>query len=201
MASSVRRLAFARIVLPSALALLSAWPETQLAFAQTSIQRVHNHTRLPLPAMGPSLRRKVTFATSESVGTVIIRKGERALFLVAGRQVALRYKISVGREGFGWTGVVKVGAKAVWPEWRPSAEMRERQPGLPDFVPAGPYNPLGARALYLYQDGHDTLYRIHGTNDPDGVGFDGTSGCFRLTNTDVMDLFGRVALGAKVIVQ
>jgi len=79
--------------------------------------------------------------------------------------------------------------------------MRARQPELPELVPSGPYNPLGARALYLLQDGHDTLYRIHGTNDPSGVGFDGTSGCFRLTNTDVIDLFKRVPVGTKVVVQ
>ena len=95
----------------------------------------------------------------------------------------------------------KVGAKKEWPEWRPPTEMRARQAGLPEFVPAGPYNPLGARALYLHREGRDTLYRIHGTNDPKGVGFDGTSGCFRLTNTDVVDLFKRVPLGTKVVVE
>ncbi|MER8632202.1 L,D-transpeptidase [Mesorhizobium opportunistum] len=155
----------------------------------------------PLPAMGPSLRKTVAFETAEQPGTIIIRKDEKALYLVTRQGQALRYKISVGRDGFGWTGVVKVGAKTEWPQWRPPKEMRARQPELPELVPAGPYNPLGARALYLSRDGHDTLYRIHGTNDPSGVGFDGTSGCFRLTNTDVIDLFKRVAIGAKVVVQ
>jgi len=155
----------------------------------------------PLPAMGPSLRKTVTFATTEQPGTIIIRKNEKALYLVTRQGQALRYQISVGRDGFGWTGVVKVGAKTEWPEWRPPREMRARQPELPEMVPSGPYNPLGARALYLLRDGHDTLYRIHGTNDPSGVGFDGTSGCFRLTNTDVIDLFKRVSIGAKVVVQ
>ena len=157
--------------------------------------------RPPLPAMGPSLRKTVAFETTEQPGTIVIRKGEKALYLVTRQGQALRYQISVGREGFGWTGVVKVGAKTEWPEWRPPREMRARQPDLPEMVPAGPYNPLGARALYLLRDGRDTLYRIHGTNDPKGVGFDGTSGCFRLTNTDVIDLFKRVAVGAKVVVQ
>lgn len=157
--------------------------------------------RPPLPAMGPSLRSAVAFPSSEAVGTIVIRKNEKALYLVTTPSQALRYRISVGRDGFGWTGTVKIGAKKEWPEWRPPAEMRGRQPGLPEFVPAGPYNPLGARALYLYRQGQDTLYRIHGTNDPKGVGFDGTSGCFRLTNTDVVDLFKRVAVGAKVIVE
>lgn len=157
--------------------------------------------RPPLPAMGPSLRKTVAFETTEQPGTIIIRKDEKALYLVTRQGQALRYQISVGRDGFGWTGVVKVGAKTEWPEWRPPREMRARQPDLPQMVPAGPYNPLGARALYLLRDGRDTLYRIHGTNDPKGVGFDGTSGCFRLTNTDVIDLFKRVAVGAKVVVQ
>jgi len=157
--------------------------------------------RPPLPAMGPSLRKAVAFATTEQPGTIIIRKSEKALYLVTRQGQALRYQISVGRDGFGWTGVVKVGAKTEWPQWRPPREMRARQPELPELVPSGPYNPLGARALYLLQDGHDTLYRIHGTNDPSGVGFDGTSGCFRLTNTDVIDLFKRVPIGTKVVVQ
>jgi lipoprotein-anchoring transpeptidase ErfK/SrfK len=165
------------------------------------IQRVYGKERTALPAMGPSFRRKVTFSSGEPAGTIVIRKAEKALYLITGKSEALRYDISVGREGFRWTGVVNVGAKKEWPEWRPPAEMRKRQPGLPDYVPGGPYNPLGARALYLYDQGRDTLYRIHGTNDPGGVGFDGTSGCFRLTNTDVVDLFGRVATGAKVVVQ
>ncbi|MER8677070.1 MULTISPECIES: L,D-transpeptidase [unclassified Mesorhizobium] len=157
--------------------------------------------RPPLPAMGPSLRKTVAFESTEQPGTIVIRKSEKALYLVTRQGQALRYQISVGRDGFGWTGVVKVGAKTEWPEWRPPREMRARQPELPQMVPAGPYNPLGARALYLLRDGRDTLYRIHGTNDPKGVGFDGTSGCFRLTNTDVIDLFRRVAIGAKVVVQ
>ena len=157
--------------------------------------------RVPLPAMGPSLRSTVDFQTAEQAGTIVIRKDERALYFVTDGGKALRYRISVGRDGFGWTGTVKVGAKQEWPEWRPPEEMRERQPELPELVPSGPYNPLGARALYLYRAGKDTLYRIHGTNDPGGVGFDGTSGCFRLTNTDVIDLYGRVTLGTKVIVQ
>ncbi|OBQ92925.1 L,D-transpeptidase [Mesorhizobium sp. AA23] len=155
----------------------------------------------PLPAMGPSLRKTVAFQTGEQPGTIIIRKSEKALYLVTNKSQALRYQISVGRDGFGWTGTVKVAAKTEWPEWRPPKEMRVRQPDLPAMVPAGPYNPLGARALYLSREGRDTLYRIHGTNDPKGVGFDGTSGCFRLTNTDVIDLFKRVAVGAKVVVE
>jgi lipoprotein-anchoring transpeptidase ErfK/SrfK len=158
-------------------------------------------SRPKLPAMGPSFRQQVSFETGEAAGTIIIRKDDNDLYLVIAPDKALRYRISVGREGFRWTGVVQVGAKQEWPEWRPPAEMRRRQPELPEMVPSGPYNPLGARALYLHDHGKDTLYRIHGTNDPDGVGFDGTSGCFRLTNTDILDLYGRVKIGAKVVVE
>ncbi|MER8701813.1 L,D-transpeptidase [Mesorhizobium sp. M1273] len=176
-----------------------------LALAASSWDCAHARSGLsdqpPLPAMGPSLRKFVFFQTAEQPGTIIIRKQEKALYLVTREGEALRYQVSVGRDGFGWTGTVEVGAKTEWPEWRPPREMRARQPELPEMVPAGPYNPLGARALYLSRDGHDTLYRIHGTNDPSGVGFDGTSGCFRLTNTDVIDLFRRVSVGAKVVVQ
>lgn len=172
-----------------------------IAMLPDAAEASQKRKRIPLPAMGPSLRSTVSFATVEKTGTIVIRKDERLLYYVAGDGRAVRYKISVGREGFSWTGVAKVGAKQEWPHWRPPAEMRSRQPDLPEFVPAGPYNPLGARALYLFMNGRDTLFRIHGTNDPDGVGFDGTSGCFRLTNTDIVDLYGRVSVGSKVIVQ
>ncbi|RUM96365.1 L,D-transpeptidase [Pseudaminobacter arsenicus] len=185
----------------AALTLSSGILPSLPALAQSGVQRIYKSARPPLPAMGPSLRRTVGLVTEELPGTIIVRKDERALFLVTGKGEALRYQISVGREGFGWTGHVTVGLKKEWPDWRPPSDMRKRQPDLPEFVPPGPYNPLGARALYLHRQGRDTLYRIHGTNDPAGVGFDGTSGCFRLTNTDIIDLFNRVALGAKVIVQ
>ena len=174
---------------------------TDTGLAQTNVQSLHGASMPALPAMGPSFRKTVAFPTAETAGTLVIRKDEHALYLVTGNGRALRFRISVGRDGFGWTGVVKIGAKQEWPPWRPPADMRARQPELPAMVPPGPYNPLGARALYLYNQGIDTLYRIHGTNDPDGVGFDGTSGCFRLTNTDVIDLFNRVPVGAKVVVQ
>jgi lipoprotein-anchoring transpeptidase ErfK/SrfK len=174
-----------------------------VAYAEgsTSIAVAVKRTRPPLPPMGPSFRTKVRFLSHEVHGTIVIRKSDQALYLITGHEQALRYQISVGRDGFQWTGTVEIGAKKEWPEWRPPREMRARQPNLPEMVPSGPYNPLGARALYLHTGGQDTLYRIHGTNDPDGVGFDGTSGCFRLTNTDVVDLFRRVKVGAKVIVE
>ncbi|MFC6585784.1 L,D-transpeptidase [Sulfitobacter aestuariivivens] len=113
---------------------------------------------------------------------------------------AEKYLVSIGREGFVWTGTTYVARKAEWPGWRPPGEMRKRDTGLPSYVPPGPYNPLGARALYLYENGRDTLYRIHGTNSAGTVGNYETSGCFRLTNRDVIDLFQKVGNGTKVIV-
>ncbi len=165
------------------------------------LETVSASTRIPLPGMGPSYRKSVPFASSYKRGTIIVRPTEQALYLLTDKNTALRYRISVGRQGFGWSGTTTIASKKTWPEWRPPSEMRKRDPRLPTSVPPGPYNPLGARALYLYSGGKDTLYRIHGTNNPNGIGFDGTSGCFRLTNTDVVDLFKRVPIGTKVVVE
>ncbi|MDX1822725.1 MAG: L,D-transpeptidase [Paracoccaceae bacterium] len=150
---------------------------------------------------GPTSRRIVAFQSGEKPGTIIISNTDRTLHVVLGNDQAARYDISVGRDGFVWTGTTTVGRKAEWPEWRPPAEMRQRDPSLPSFVPSGPYNPLGARAIYLYSGGRDTLYRIHGTNSAETVGGFETSGCFRLTNADVIELFDKVAVGTKVIVK
>jgi lipoprotein-anchoring transpeptidase ErfK/SrfK len=150
---------------------------------------------------GPTSRRIVSFPSGEAPGTIIISNADRSLHVVLGNNQAARYDISVGRDGFVWTGTTTVGRKAQWPEWRPPAEMRRRDPSLPGFVPAGPYNPLGARAIYLYSGGRDTLYRIHGTNSAETVGGYETSGCFRLTNADVIELYDKVAVGTKVIVK
>jgi lipoprotein-anchoring transpeptidase ErfK/SrfK len=185
------------IVALTALSIYAA-PAQAAALQPTAVAA---KSRPKLPAMGPSFRKQVRLDTNEPVGTVIIHKDANTLYLVLAPGKALQYRISVGREGFQWTGIVKVGAKQEWPEWRPPADMRTRQPELPEMVPSGPYNPLGARAIYLHRGGADSLYRIHGTNDPDGVGFDGTSGCFRLTNTDIVDLYERVKIGARVVVE
>ncbi len=150
---------------------------------------------------GPTSRQIVPFDSAEKPGTITISNADRSLHVVLGNNQAARYDISVGRDGFVWTGTTTVGRKAEWPEWRPPAEMRQRDPSLPKFVPSGPYNPLGARAIYLYNGGRDTLYRIHGTNSVETVGGYETSGCFRLTNADVIELFNNVAVGTKVIVK
>jgi lipoprotein-anchoring transpeptidase ErfK/SrfK len=139
----------------------------------------------------------VYFRTNEPPGTIIIHTDERFLYLVQGDGTAIRYGIGVGREGFQWQGLLKISRKQEWPDWRPPPEMIERQPYLPRFMAGGPGNPLGARALYL----GSTVYRIHGTNQPRTIGYAVSSGCFRLVNRDVIDLFDRVPVGTKVVVR
>jgi lipoprotein-anchoring transpeptidase ErfK/SrfK len=148
-------------------------------------------------SLPPHLQRQViAYQTSEAPGTIIIDTPNTYLYLVLGSGKALRYGIGVGREGFTWSGVETISRMAEWPDWIPPSEMIARQPYLPRFVAGGPGNPLGARALYL----GNSAYRIHGTNDPSTIGHHVSSGCIRLTNTDVTDLYGRVKLGAKVVV-
>jgi lipoprotein-anchoring transpeptidase ErfK/SrfK len=151
--------------------------------------------------LGPSFRDEVAYETKARPGTVIVDTQTKNLYYITGASRALRYRIGVGRQGFGWAGIVNVGRKAEWPDWRPPADMRKRDPSLPEHVPPGPRNPLGARAIYLYKNGADTLYRIHGTNDPSTIGGNVSSGCFRMTNTDVLDLYQRMRIGAQVIVR
>lgn len=138
----------------------------------------------------------VSFDRSEPAGTIVIDTNNTYLYYVLGQGRAIRYGVGVGREGFTWSGVQNVSRKAEWPDWHPPAEMIARQPYLPRFVAGGPGNPLGARAMYL----GSSEYRIHGTNDPSTIGKFVSSGCIRMTNEDVIDLFGRVNVGAKVVV-
>ncbi|MFT0859333.1 L,D-transpeptidase [Ancylobacter sp. G4_0304] len=143
----------------------------------------------------PKFNRKVVrYTTGEARGTIIVDTGARFLYLVQGDGTAVRYGIGVGREGFGWTGTQRISRKAEWPDWRPPAEMVQRRPDLPNYMPGGEDNPLGARALYL----GDTLYRIHGSNEPDSIGQAVSSGCFRMRNQDVIDLYNRVGVGTVV---
>jgi len=138
----------------------------------------------------------VAFNTTEAPGTIVIDTGNTALYFVLGQGRAVRYGVGVGREGFTWSGVQTISRKAEWPDWHPPAEMIARQPYLPRFMAGGPGNPLGARAMYL----GTSQYRIHGTNDPSTIGKFVSSGCIRLTNEDVSDLFSRVDIGTKVVV-
>jgi lipoprotein-anchoring transpeptidase ErfK/SrfK len=139
----------------------------------------------------------VLFRTTEAPGTIIVHTSERYLYVVQPGGRALRYGIGVGRDGFQWKGLQKITRKQEWPDWTPPPEMIERQPYLPRFMAGGPGNPMGARALYLGQ----TVYRIHGTNQPHTIGSAVSSGCFRLVNNDVMDLYERIPVGTKVIVK
>jgi lipoprotein-anchoring transpeptidase ErfK/SrfK len=142
-------------------------------------------------------RQMVLYRTTEAPGTVIIQTSERHLYVVQGQGRALRYGIGVGRDGFQWQGLLTITRKAEWPDWTPPPEMIARQPYLPRFMAGGPGNPLGARAMYL----GTTVYRIHGTNQPQTIGTAISSGCFRLVNADVTDLYSRVPVGTKVIVR
>jgi lipoprotein-anchoring transpeptidase ErfK/SrfK len=151
--------------------------------------------RTGLSARSPFARRTVNVRTEHAPGTIIIDTNRRYLYLVQSGGKAVRYGVGVGRPGFEWAGTHQVTRKEEWPDWRPPAEMRQRQPYLPAFMPGGPSNPLGARALYL----GSTLYRIHGTNEAMTIGQAVSSGCIRMLNADVIDLYERVDVGTKVI--
>ena len=144
-----------------------------------------------------SQRQPVAYRSNEPPGTIIIDTQRRFLYLIQPNNIALRYGVGVGRDGFQWNGLLKITRKAEWPDWTPPPEMIKRQPYLPRFMAGGPGNPMGARALYL----GSTIYRIHGTNAPETIGHAVSSGCFRLVNEEIMDLFERVPVGTKVIVQ
>jgi len=147
--------------------------------------------------VSPTLRRQVvSYPTSEPPGTIVIDTAHTFLYLTLGNGTAIRYGIGVGRSGFTWSGIETISRKTEWPDWIPPAEMIARQPYLPRFMAGGPGNPLGARAMYL----GSSEYRIHGTNDPTTIGKFVSSGCIRLTNEDVTDLFNRVRVGTKVVV-
>ena len=139
----------------------------------------------------------VFFRSTEAPGTVVIDSNQRFLYVVQPDNRAIRYGIGVGRDGFRWSGVLKIARKQEWPDWRPPPEMIQRQPYLPRFMAGGPGNPMGARAMYL----GNTVYRIHGTNQPQTIGSAVSSGCFRLVNGDVSDLYDRVEVGTKVVVR
>jgi lipoprotein-anchoring transpeptidase ErfK/SrfK len=141
-------------------------------------------------------RQVVSWQKGYGAGTVVISTSQRRLYYVLGNGRAVQYGVGVGRQGFSWSGTKSVTMKREWPEWRPPAQMLKRRPDLPRYMPGGIENPLGARALYL----GSSLYRIHGSNEPDTIGAAVSSGCIRMTNRDVMDLYERVRVGTKVVV-
>jgi lipoprotein-anchoring transpeptidase ErfK/SrfK len=146
------------------------------------------------------LPKMVDDPTGEKPGTIVIDTRSRYLYLVLADGKAQRYGVGVGREGFGWSGRVRIGRKAEWPTWTPPAEMRKRQPYLPVSMVGGPGNPLGARAMYLYDGGRDTMFRIHGSNEPWTIGHAVSSGCIRMRNEDVIQLYSHVGVGTQVVV-
>jgi lipoprotein-anchoring transpeptidase ErfK/SrfK len=146
-------------------------------------------------------RYRIQNPTSEKApGTIVVNSNEKFLYLIEEGGTALRYPIAVGQDAFIWSGTAVIGRKAEWPSWTPGNDARSINPSLPGTVPGGPQNPLGARAIYLYDDGKDTLYRIHGTNEPESIGRNQSLGCIRMYNIDVIDLYNRVKEGAKVVV-
>ena len=145
----------------------------------------------------PPKRDIIAYRGPETPGTVVISTGERRLYLVEPGGIARRYAIGVGRDGFQWAGRHAVSRKEQWPDWRPPTEMLKRRPDLPRYMVGGEANPLGARALYL----GSTLYRIHGSNEPETIGYAVSSGCFRMLNADVIDLYDRVRVGTQVVVR
>jgi lipoprotein-anchoring transpeptidase ErfK/SrfK len=189
------------VICAAALPNLSAQAQPGRAPAPASVEIEDQPGFIPDPSEEqlPAIyqRQAVYYRTAEAAGTIIIDTAERHLYLIQGNNTAIRYGIGVGRDGFQWEGLLRIARKAEWPDWVPPPEMIERQPYLPRFMAGGPGNPLGARALYL----GGTVYRIHGTNQPETIGSAVSSGCFRLVNGDVIDLYGRVPVGTKVIVR
>jgi lipoprotein-anchoring transpeptidase ErfK/SrfK len=190
-------------------------PEVQFEAPSAGMYGAIEGDRFPIPALKvsdvnpASLRRAVPYATSEAPGTIVIDPRQHYLYFVLKGGRAVRYGVGVGAEGFGWSGLASVHDKQEWPDWYPPKEMIERRPDLKKAVielqgglgvPGGPRNPLGARAMYLWQGNKDTLYRIHGTNEPWTIGQSVSSGCIRMINQDVIDLYGRTPVGTKVMV-
>jgi len=149
----------------------------------------------------PYRRHIVDYHRKEAAGTIVVDTDARYLYYVLPNKKAIRYGVTVGEEAQVWSGVAKIGSMTEWPSWTPTPGEHQRLGNLPSFVSGGPHNPMGARALYLFANGKDTLFRIHGTNQPEYIGAAISSGCIRLTNEDVIDLYSRVRIGTPVIVQ
>ncbi len=181
--------------------LLLAWAGM---LAPAAAEDVRNPAPVQIPTLFGTIiigtyfpREVVSYSENLPAGSIVISTSQRRLYYLIGNGKALRYAIAVGKEGYAWAGTSTVSSKREWPSWTPPPEMRKRKPDLPAFMPGGKDNPLGARALYL----GDTLYRIHGTNEPWYMGSAQSSGCIRMTNDDVIDLYGRTKIGATVIVR
>src|SRR6202521_2689271 len=203
MSKSVKFYSIGSLIAAAALSCGAAQAQPLFGFAAPSAQSQPQYApTVPDDAdenapLDPRLQRQmVNYSTNEARGTIVIDTPHTVLYFVLGNGKAIRYGIGVGREGFTWSGTETVTRKAEWPDWTPPTEMVQRQPYLPRFMAGGPQNPLGARAMYL----GGTIYRIHGTNAPSSIGGQVASWCIRLVNEDVIDLYGRVNVGTKVIV-
>jgi lipoprotein-anchoring transpeptidase ErfK/SrfK len=156
------------------------------------------------PDQNPHYRRQeVAYDGSEPPGTIVVNTSERYLYYIEGDGRAIRYGVAVGQEGLSFKGEATIGHKAEWPSWKPTFDMMQRKPRLiqyADGVPGGPLNPLGAAALYLYQNGRDTMFRVHGTNEPWSIGHAVSNGCVRMTNQNIVDLYSRAPMGTRVLV-
>ncbi|MDB5602115.1 MAG: ErfK/YbiS/YcfS/YnhG protein [Xanthobacteraceae bacterium] len=148
----------------------------------------------------PYRRHIVDYHRKEAPGTIVVDSDARYLYFVLPAGKAIRYGVTVGEDALAFTGIAKIGRKEEWPSWTPTSDIKARLTGIPNFVSPGPHNPLGARGLYLFSGNKDTLYRIHGTNQPEFIGAAISSGCIRMTNEDVIDLYNRVKMGSVVVV-
>jgi lipoprotein-anchoring transpeptidase ErfK/SrfK len=179
----------ARAIITAGIVLTGLSASPALAYSDPIRDFLNIFTQSAIP-------RQVVAFRGFAPGTVVISTSRRRLYYVLGNGQAIQYGVGVGRQGFTWSGVKTVSMKREWPEWRPPAQMLRRRPDLPRYMPGGIDNPLGARAIYL----GSSLYRIHGSNEPDTIGASVSSGCIRMTNADVMDLYQRVRIGTKVVV-
>jgi lipoprotein-anchoring transpeptidase ErfK/SrfK len=173
-------------------------PETNLKPRDRELLANAPYQQASIPE--PFRRHIVSYQRKEAPGTIVVDSDARFLYYVLPDGQAIRYGITVGEDAMRWSGIAKVGNKTEWPGWTPTASEHARLGPLPNYVSGGPHNPMGARALYLYESGKDTLYRIHGTNQPEYIGQAISSGCIRMTNEDVIDLFNRAKVGTPVVV-
>ena len=197
MSTYSRRGFLALSVAAAATPVCSAWAQDQ---SDDPYQLPPRNTKNVPPEF---LRKVVAYPTRQFPGSIVIDTSARHLFLVLQGGSAIRYGIAVGRDGFRWAGMADVARKVMWPKWTPPRDMIERKPELVKWangMPGGPENPLGGRALYLYRDGRDTMFRIHGTNEPSSIGKKASSGCIRMFNEDVIDIYRRTPVGSRVLV-
>jgi lipoprotein-anchoring transpeptidase ErfK/SrfK len=175
-------------------------PASQASFTERDKKLLANAPYEAATIPEPYRRHVVDYHRKEAAGTIVVDSDARYLYYVLAGGKAIRYGVTVGEEALAFSGVAKVGRKEEWPSWTPTTDIKKRLGNIPSYVAGGPHNPMGARALYIYEGSRDTLYRVHGTNQPEYIGHAISSGCIRLTNEDVIDLYNRVKPGSPVVV-